>query len=240
MNDLKPYDQALLEKRIKHKFSDRGLLTEALTHSSYSNEHGGTKKHRCNERLEFLGDSVLSLVTSEHIFSLFPDSPEGELTRMRAELVREETLAEFAVQIGLGNYLLLGNGEEKGGGRSRNSILADAFEALLAAVYLDAGADVAGKNAVRAYLIELTDEKIEVLREVWHGADCKTRLQQIVQRSEGENLEYITVDEQGPDHDKTFTVEARLNSNVIGVGTGRSKRAAEQNAAKQALELFGE
>ena len=144
-------DSAELEKRIGHVFADRGLLTEALTHSSYSNEHGGQKKVRCNERLEFLGDSVLSLVVSDFLFRNFPDSPEGELTRMRAELVNEKACAEYASGLCLGDYLLLGKGEEKGGGRRRRSVIADAYEALLAAVWLDAGEGTGGKEAVSAY-----------------------------------------------------------------------------------------
>ncbi len=235
-----PRDRADLEKRIGYRFLSTELLTEALTHSSYSNEHGGAKQFPCNERLEFLGDSVLSVITSEYIYERFATSPEGDLTRMRAELVCEKALAAFAEDICLGDYLLLGRGEEKGGGRSRKSILADAFEALIAAVYLDSASTGDGRDAVRAYLLPLIDKRLGMLLNEWHGADYKTLLQQLVQRSEGEILEYITVDEQGPDHAKVFTVEARLNSNIIGKGEGATKRAAEQAAAKQALVLFGE
>jgi ribonuclease-3 len=228
------------EKNISHCFANIDILVEALTHSSYSNEHGGVKKHKCNERLEFLGDSVLSVITSEYLFSMYPDSPEGDLTRMRAELVCEKALAEYAEKISLGSFLYLGKGEERGGGRERKSILADAFEAVIAAVYLDAGADAAGKVAVSAYLMPLVEARLSRLLLEWHGADYKTLLQQLVQRSEGEVLDYITVDERGPDHAKIFTVEARLNSNIIGRGEGSTKRAAEQAAAKEALILFGE
>ncbi len=240
--ELLPSNVAELEERIGHKFKNRLLLLEALTHSSYSNEHRG--EHLCcNERLEFLGDSVLSVVTSEHIFVRFPDDPEGELTRMRAELVCEKALAVYAGEIGLGKYLLLGHGEEKSGGRERKSILADAFEALLAAVYLDGGDEPvpgAGKSAVMRYLLPLIDDMTGEIMRMWHGADYKTLLQQLIQRSEGEILEYVTVDSSGPDHAKTFRVEARLNSNIIGTGAAHSKRAAEQEAAREALELFGE
>lgn len=228
------------EAAIGYSFRSTEILTEALTHSSYSNEHGGVKKHRCNERLEFLGDSVLSVITSEYLFSKYPESPEGDLTRMRAELVCEKALAEYAEKISLGQFLFLGKGEERGGGRERKSILADAFEAVIAAVYLDAGSDTAGRDAVSQYLLPLVEARLSRLLLEWHGADYKTLLQQLVQRSEGEVLDYITVDERGPDHAKVFTVEARLNSNIIGRGEGSTKRAAEQAAAREALILFGE
>ena len=231
---------AELEAKIGYTFKDKTLLTEALTHSSYANEHGGIKKHKCNERLEFLGDAVLSSITAEFLFRKYADSPEGDLTRMRAELVCEKALAEYSGKLGIGSVLLLGKGEERGGGRERKSILADAFEALLAAVYLDAGAQDAAKDSIRSYLMPLVEARLEVLLAEWHGADYKTLLQQLVQRSEGELLEYVTVGEKGPDHAKVFTVEARLNSNIIGQGEGATKRAAEQAAAKQALILFGE
>lgn len=240
INTELPCERSLLEKRIGYRFKRDELLVEALTHSSYSNEHGGSKQSPCNERLEFLGDSVLSVITSEYIYEKFSSSPEGDLTRMRSELVCEKALADFADEIGLGNYLLLGKGEERGGGRSRRSILADAFEALIAAVYLDSATENDGRIAVRAYLLPLIEKKLGVLLTEWHGADYKTLLQQLIQRSDGELLEYITVDEKGPDHAKVFTVEARLNSNIIGKGEGATKRAAEQAAAKQALVLFGE
>jgi len=231
---------AALEEKIGYTFKDRSLLEEALTHSSYANEHGGIKKHKCNERLEFLGDAVLSSVTAEYLFRKYFDQPEGDLTRMRAELVCEKALAEYATKLGLGAVLLPGKGEERGGGRERKSILADAFEALLAAVYLDAGANNEAKDSIRSYLMPLVEARIDVLLAEWHGADYKTLLQQFIQRSEGELLEYVTVGERGPDHAKVFTVEARLNSNIIGTGEGATKRAAEQAAAKQALILFGE
>ena len=225
-------------ERIGYRFSNPVLLEKALTHSSYSNEAKGRGAIvECNERLEFLGDSVLSLVASEYLFSAFSDCPEGELTRMRAEIVCEKALCVLAKKIGLGEFLCLGHGEELGGGRERPSLLADAFEALLAAMFLDSGRN---KDRVAAFLQPLLMEELAKLEISGAAKDFKTILQQVVQQAGGEILEYFVVDERGPDHDKRFTVEARLNSNVIGRGEGKSKRAAEQMAAKQALELFGE
>lgn len=231
------------EKRIGYVFRDKELITTALTHSSYSNEL--RVRHvecECNERLEFLGDSVLSIIVSEYLYSNYADKhAEGDLTRMRADVVCERALSRYALKIGLGQFLRLGRGEEKNHGRERKSIIADAFEATLAAMYLDAGED--GKTVVARYLLPFVKEELNDF--VGGGSDDiaqdhKTHLQQFIQQSEGEMLEYITVGERGPDHKKVFEVEARLNSNVIGRGAGYSKREAEQNAAKQALELFGE
>lgn len=227
-----------LENTLGYTFKDSSLLTRALTHSSHSNESGLKNHHMyCNERLEFLGDSVLSLITSNYLYSKFSDCPEGELTRMRAEVVCERALSGYANEIGLGNYLLLGVGEEKNNGRNRKSILADAFEALLAAIYLDAGES--GMETVEKFLLPFIEKEIENIgKSKGFSGDPKSLLQQFVQQAEGDFLEYIVVDQSGPDHMKTFKVEARLNSNVIGRGQGRSKREAEQNAAKEALELF--
>ncbi len=231
------FDTNSLEEKIKHKFGDGTLLVRALTHSSYSNESGAKNHHLlCNERLEFLGDSVLSIVTSKYLYENFPDCPEGELTRMRSELVCERALSSYAKKIGLGDYILLGVGEEKNNGRQRKSILADAFEALLAAIYLDSGDD--GFENVGKFLLPFVKEEIKSLGKSAFTADPKTTLQQFVQQAEGDFLEYVTVGETGPDHMKEFFVEARLNSNVIGRGCGKSKREAEQNAAREALELF--
>jgi ribonuclease-3 len=235
-----PRDPAELEKLTGHVFASRELLTEALTHSSYSNEHGGLRAARCNERLEFLGDSVLSLIVSDYLFQRFPGSPEGELTRMRSELVNEKACAEYASFISLGDFLLLGRGEEKGGGRRRRSVTADAYEALIAAVWIDAGEGTGGKEAVRAFLMPRVAERLADLRREWCGADYKTLLQQVVQGdSKGSMLEYVLAAESGPDHDKTFTVDAVVDSNVFGTGTGRTKREAEQEAARQALVKCG-
>lgn len=234
---VSPFGKDRLEGKTGRDFSDKMLLQKALTHSSYSNESGARNHHLlCNERLEFLGDSVLSIITSEYLYETFPDSPEGELTRMRAELVCERALSSYAQKIGLGDYILLGIGEEKNNGRERKSILADAFEALLAAIYLDSGED--GFDNVRKFLLPFIKDEIKSLGKTGFSADPKTALQQFVQQAEGDFLEYIIVGESGPDHMKEFSVEARLNSNVIGRGKGRSKREAEQAAAREALALF--
>lgn len=221
-----------LEEKLGYKFKNRKLLENALTHSSYANEvrNGSTS----NERLEFLGDSVLSIIVSDHIYKNFPKLPEGELTRMRASLVCEKSLCGFSRELEVGRYLLLGKGEDKGGGRERDSILADAFEAILAAIYLDGGMEPARKHALRFVLRELDHTEDEVFK------DYKTALQEIIQRNPEEAVSYILTDETGPDHDKSFTVEVHLNSNVIGMGVGKNKKQAEQMAAKQALELMGE
>lgn len=222
-----------LEKNLNYKFKNIRLLENALTHSSYANEV--RSKASCNERLEFLGDSVLSIIVSEHIYKKFPNMPEGELTRLRASLVCEKALCAFSRELDLGSYLLLGKGEDKGGGRERDSILADAFEAVLAAIYLDGGMDAARKHVMNF-----------VLREIKHAddedsfKDYKTTLQEIIQRNPEESLTYKLIDEFGPDHDKQFVVEVLINSNVIGKGLGRTKKQAEQAAAKQALQLMGE
>lgn len=236
---MMPKEISLLEKSIGYTFKDKGLIKVALTHSSYSNELRAKKINiSCNERLEFLGDSVLSIIVSEHLFIENKYLPEGELTKLRAELVCEKALSKYAFEIGLGEYMYLGNGEEKNDGRNRRSIVADAFEALLAAIYLDSDND---KATVAKFLLPFIKAEInEISVQGRNITDYKTSLQQFVQQTEGDFLEYIVVGEIGPDHMKTFEVEARLNSNVIGKGQGRSKREAEQNAAKQALELFGE
>jgi ribonuclease-3 len=230
-----PLPPEKLEEVIGHRYERPELLQRALTHSSFSNETGAPNHHLlCNERLEFLGDSVLSLITSEYLFEHFKDCPEGDLTRMRADVVCERALASYAEKIELGNYLRLGKGEERNNGRHCRSIIADAFEALLASMYLDAG-----KEKVTAFLLPFVRAELETLKPGGIHGDCKTKLQQFVQQNEGDFLEYVTVGESGPDHRKTFTVEARLNGNVIGRGEGRSKRMAEQAAAGAALELFG-
>ena len=229
-------ERSSLENAIGYTFKDISLLETALTHSSYSNEAKSKGFNiECNERLEFLGDSVLSIIASEFLFFEF-DCPEGELTRMRAEIVCEKALSVIAQRIDLGSYLNLGHGEEMSGGRERPSLLADAFEALLAAIFIDSNKN---KNAVSEFLLPLLKEQLIKLESSGAAKDYKTLLQQFVQQAGGEVLEYSVIGENGPDHDKIFTVEARLNSNVIGTGEGKSKRAAEQMAAKQALSLFG-
>ena len=236
---MMPKEISLLEEKIGYKFKNFELINTALTHSSYSNELRAKKiSINCNERLEFLGDSVLSIIVSEYLFIENKYLPEGELTKLRAELVCEKALSKYAMEIELGEFMFLGHGEEKNNGRNRRSIIADAFEALLAAIYLDSNND---KDTVAKFLLPFIKSEIgEISSEGRNITDYKTSLQQFVQQTEGDFLEYVVVGESGPDHMKTFEVEAKLNSNVIGKGKGRSKREAEQNAAKQALELFGE
>ena len=224
-----------LERVIGYKFSNVEILKEALTHSSYAHELKTKKVEvRCNERLEFLGDTVLSIITSEYLFKKYSELPEGDLTHIRAALVQSQSLASYAKSIELGDYLYLGHGEEKN--RNRQSILEDAFEALLAAIYLDAGEN--GLETVRAFLIPIIQKRIDSGESMLHS-DAKTELQQITQVSDGAMPSYVIIGESGPDHAKTFEVEVRLNSNVIGHGVGRSKHEAEQNAAREALKLFG-
>lgn len=232
-----PLSQELLEKKLGYTFKDPSLLQSALYHSSYANElksKGVTVQ--CNERLEFFGDSVLSLIVSDYLYFRYVANQEGDMTKIRAAVVCERALAKYAVQISLGNYLYLGHGEDINHGRERASITSDAFEAVLAAMYIDSGS----LDTVRNFLLPFVKEEIESIREKSSFMDYKTALQQIVQQVEGEILEYVLVGESGPDHCKTFDMEARLNSNVIGRGSAHSKREAEQLAAKEALVLFGQ
>lgn len=231
-----PADTAGLEKTIGYIFKNRKLLHTALTHSSYSNEkraHGD--KESCNERLEFLGDSVLSLIVSDYIFSVYPDMPEGELSKVRAGTICEKALAEFARNIKLGDYLFLGRGEELTNGRKRPSILADAFEALLASIYLDGSID-----DVKRFLLPFVKREIKSILESGHTQVISRYCNRLYSRKKGELLEYVLVEESGPAHKRIFTVEARLNNNVVGVGTAGNKREAEQIAAREALSLFGD
>ena len=205
------------------------------THSSYANEASSKgEKAKSNERLEFLGDSVLSLVVSRYLYEEYPSLPEGELSKIRAQTVCEKTLAAFARQIHLGNCILLGHGEQQNKGNERDSILSDAFEALLAAIYLDSSLE-----SVKRFLLPLATGFIREITETHHTMDYKTMLQQIVQQSNGVILDYCIVSEKGPAHKRVFEVEARLDGNVIGKGVGSSKREAEQNAAKVGLSYFG-
>ena len=229
---------AALEKRIGYCFKNKEILKEALTHSSYANELKARRQSAvCNERLEFLGDSVLSVIVSEYLFETYSHLPEGELTQRRAALVQSGALASYARAVGLGEYLFLGHGEEKNNGRERQSTLENAFEALVAAIYLDAGEQ--GFERVRMFLLPIIKQQLEGDFDN-KKIDAKTELQQLIQQAEGDFLEYEVIGERGPDHNKEFEVVARLNSNIIGHGKGRSKREAEQNAAKEALKLFGE
>ncbi|MEG0019210.1 MAG: ribonuclease III, partial [Oscillospiraceae bacterium] len=210
------------ESNINYTFKDKGQLKLALTHSSFANE--SKKQGAYNERLEFLGDAVLQLVTSEKLYKENPDMPEGKMSKQRAALVCEGALAGYSKQIDLGEYLLLGRGEEATGGKDRPSILADAFEALIGAIFLDGGIENAKK-----FILSFVDEAHLSLN------DYKTLLQEIIQKNQGERLSYVVADETGPDHDKSFNVQVFLNSNPIGSGSGKSKKQAEQQAAKEAL-----
>lgn len=221
----------LLQQKIGYTFKDEALLSEALTHSSYSNENKG--KINCNERLEFLGDSVLSLIVTNYIFLNFSQLPEGDLTQLRASLVCEKALYKFAKLIDLGDFIKLSKGERNGGGADRPSILSDAFEALIAAIFLDGGYECA-----RDFVMDFITPEIRNLRKK-PIKDYKTTLQEIVQKNPGERLEYRLISESGPDHNKHFVAEVLLNSNSIGKGGGRSKKEAEQQAAREALELMG-
>ena len=218
-----------LEKKLGYRFRDRALLGEALNHSSYANEHRGGLGS--NERLEFLGDSVLGFVSAEYLFQGHPDLPEGDLTRMRAALVCEQSLYEVARELELGSYLKLGRGEEAGGGRERQSILADATEAVFAAVYLDGGIQPVRELIVRVLLSQAPAAE--------ERRDYKTTLQEVVQRRSGQVLTYHMLSQSGPDHNKKFLFEVRLNDESVGRGEGRSKKEAEQAAARDALEKMG-
>ena len=221
-----------LEEKLHYTFRDLSLLEQALCHSSYANER---RAHHAqsNERLEFLGDSILGLVTAEFLYRQRPDWPEGELTRNRAALVCEKSLYATALELRLGEHLLLGRGEESGGGRSRPSILADAVEAVIAAVYLDGGMAEASALIHRCVLSGFREERAETRNQ-----DYKTVLQELIQHNPEQVMTYGLVDEQGPDHAKVFTMEVRVNGKRLGQGTGRSKKEAEQAAAKAALELL--
>lgn len=222
-----------LENTIGYRFRNIILLQNALTHSSYANEywHNSLKS---NERLEFVGDSVLGMVVAEYLYRSFPERPEGELTRMRADMVCEQSLASVADRLELGKHLLLGHGEAQNGGAERASILADAVESVIAACYFDGGMPAA-KAFIEKFI--LCDVPVKQM----HNADFKTTLQELVQRKKNQTLSYSLTGESGPDHDKRFTVELTLNGEVVGIGSGSSKKRAEQEAARAALErLFPE
>ena len=217
-----------LEKAIGYTFRDISLLENALSHSSYANErwHNGLKS---NERLEFLGDSVLGMVVAEHLYRTCPDRPEGELSRMRADMVCETSLAAIAVKLHLGQQLLLGHGEAISGGNKRASILADAVESVIAAIYLDGGFSPA-KGFIERFV--LTGATVEQPRNM----DYKTALQELIQQKKGQIISYQLVRESGPDHNKEFVVQVCVNGQVVGEGVGSSKKRAEQDAARAALE----
>ena len=219
-----------LEAAIGYQFKNISLLQNALAHSSYANERWHNSL-MSNERLEFLGDSILGMCVAEYLYCTFPDRPEGELTRMRADMVCEKTLAAVAGRIGLGDHLLLGKGEEQGGGRTRNAILADAVESVIAASFLDGGMDAAKKFIQKFILVEVPVKKL-------NNVDYKTSLQELVQQKKNQVLTYTLVGESGPDHDKHFEVEVCLNGKVVGLGSGSSKKRAEQDAARAAIEAL--
>ena len=217
-----------LEAALGYKFQNITLLQNALTHSSYANERWHNSL-LSNERLEFLGDSILGMAVAAYLFHNFPDRPEGELTRMRADMVCETSLAVIANRLDLGKHLLLGHGEERFGGRSRASILADAVESVIAACYLDGGIEAAKAVITRFVLCNVPVDKPQ-------NMDYKTALQELVQQKKNQTLRYQLVGESGPDHDKLFTAQVLLNEQVVGEGTGSSKKRAEQDAARVALE----
>lgn len=226
-----------LQNVIEYKFSDLSYLERAMTHSSFAYEMRAKGMNiLSNERLEFLGDAVLEIVISEHLFNSFSNLDEGVLTKMRQYLVCEKTLAKLAQSINLGEYLNLGRGEEGAGLRERPKVLADAFEALIAAVYLDSSAR--GENSAKALILKLFEEEINNSRNMQKG-DYKTMLQQLVEKDGLAVLEYKLVREDGPEHKKIFEIEAYVNNNLVGRGTGFNKKDAEMQAAKEALSLFG-
>ncbi len=221
-----------LEKKIGYAFKDKKLIETALTHSSFSNEYkGGAESY---ERLEFLGDSILGFITANYLFNTYKNVSEGDLTKLRAALVCERSLHGFSKELNIGEYLHFSYGEEHSGGRERPSILADAFEALTAAIYLDSGKLSEAERFVMRFITPAAESQKEKPFK-----DYKTMLQEIVQQNPEEKLSYAVTDEKGPDHDKHFAVEVRLNRNVIGKGGGKSKKEAEQQAAREALKLMG-
>ncbi|MDR1467217.1 MAG: ribonuclease III [Oscillospiraceae bacterium] len=219
-----------LEKRIGHKFKNRSYIASAITHSSYANE---TKDRRqSNERLEFLGDSVLGLIVSDYIFSNYPSLPEGQLTKLRSSLVCEKALHEFSKSINLGEFLIMSRGERASGGHELPSILADAFEAVVAAVYLDGGINVARNFVFRFILPQMEKPTIQTYN------DYKTILQEMIQRKPCEKLDYEMVGQEGPDHAKRFWAQVKLNEQIVGKGEGKSKKEAQQCAAKEAIDTI--
>lgn len=218
-----------LSDKLEYRFKNIGLLNEALTHSSYANEN---KKRRIkyNERLEFLGDAVLSIVISDYLYNTLSTFQEGELTKIRASIVCEPSLANCSLSMNIGQYLLLGKGEDTTGGRERVSILADTFEAIIGAIYLDGGLAEAKK-----FILRRLRTTIEGAIEGRVFQDYKTHLQEIIQSANAEKIMYEVVDEEGPDHNKVFYVHVKVGEKVAGKGSGKSKKEAEQNAAKEAL-----
>lgn len=228
-----PRSVCFLEQTIGYTFQKKEYVIEALRHSSYANEN---KQYGAlsNERLEFLGDSVLSIITSDYLFKRFAEHPEGDLTRLRAEIVCTDSLSSFAKEIHLGDYLLLGHGEDMRGGRGQAKILEDAFEALLAAIYLDSERNL---EAVSAFLLPLVAKRADSLLSAHAVIDPKSHLQEIVQEAKG-MIAYEIVLEKGPDHDKSYVCEVKIDNNVMGRGEGKSKKKAEIAAAEDALRNY--
>lgn len=222
-------DLSILEKKIQYAFRDTAVIHQALVHSSYANEKG-QKSTGSYERLEFLGDAVLQLVISDYLYSKYPNFPEGELTKLRSKIVCEATLADCAKSYSLGEYIYFGRGEELTGGRERASILADVFEAVVAAVYMDGG-----MGSARTFVLKALENKVmdAIMGKIF--IDYKTRLQEVIQAKKITNIRYRVVNEEGPDHCKIFHTEVLINDAVVGSGAGRSKKEAEQLAAKMAL-----
>ncbi|MBQ7896407.1 MAG: ribonuclease III [Oscillospiraceae bacterium] len=220
-----------LEKQLSYSFKNKELLVTALTHSSYTNERHAAKP-RCYERLEFLGDSILGFVTAEFLYKHEPRMPEGRMTRLRAELVCESSLHKIALELKLGNYMLLGKGEERTGGRERPSIMADMVEAIIAAMYLDSGIE-----PCRSFIMDRILKDVQINAD-YPSQDYKTMLQELVQRENGRTISYHMIDQSGPDHNKTFTFKVCINGVDAGVGSGRTKKEAEQMAAGKALEAL--
>jgi ribonuclease-3 len=215
------------QNNIGYQFENIKLLEQALVHSSYANENKMSKEEN-NERLEFLGDAVLEIVTSYYLFIKYPDMLEGELTKLRASIVCEPTLAKFSKEIHLGDFIMLGKGEENSGGRNRSSVLSDTIEALIGAIYLDGGLEATTEFVYNTLLKDVEKKKLFV--------DSKTHLQELIQKVSEKPLEYVVVTESGPDHNKIFEVVVRHKNKVIGQGSGRSKKAAEQEAASDAIK----
>ena len=224
-------DYSVLERNLGYSFQDKKLLTHALTHSSYASEHDLAYSEN-NERLEFIGDAYLDAIIGNKLYEVMPNQPEGVLSKTRANIVCERSLATIARNIGLGDFLFLGNGEEMYGGREKDSILADAVEAIIAAMYLDGGMEKA-----RAFVMSRVLNNVEIT-EAHRSADYKTDLQELVQRKSGQHIRYEMIDQSGPDHNKVFTFRVSINGQPAGEGSGRTKKEAEQMAACMALEAL--
>lgn len=222
----------LFEKKIGYTFSNKDILLLAFTHSSFANEQKKCN-HENNERLEFLGDAVLDMVVSEYMYRIYPEMPEGELTKLRASVVCEGSLAKLARQLELGTYLFLGKGEESTGGRNGDSILADTFEAVIGAICIDGGME-----SVTKYILGLMKEEIQKTKNSFKMRDCKTHLQELIQRTSKYPIHYVIVGETGPDHSKNFVAEVQHMNKILGKGSGKSKKEAEQAAAQDALRFL--